>query len=73
MALPLVTIYSCDDGWPRQMMIFFAGAMALVGTAAIVFSAADNETGMTFMTIFVIGFIATPWLANYLVMAKATR
>jgi tetratricopeptide (TPR) repeat protein len=73
MALPLVTIYQCDVGWPRQAMTGFAAAMALVGTGAIAFMALGNEIGMTFLTIFLLGFVATPWLANYLVMATARR
>ena len=73
MALPLVTIYQCDVGWPRQAMMIFASAMAGVGLAAIAFTSLGNDAGFMFVTIFVLGFIATPWLANYLTMSTATR
>ncbi len=73
MALPMVTIYQCDVGWPRQAMMTFASAMAGVGLAAIAFTSLGNDAGFMFVTIFVLGFIATPWLANYLTMATATR
>jgi tetratricopeptide (TPR) repeat protein len=73
MALPLVTIYQCDVGWPRQAMMTFASAMAGVGLTAIAFTALGNESGTMFVAIFVLGFIATPWLANYLMMATARR
>jgi tetratricopeptide (TPR) repeat protein len=73
MALPLVTIYQCDEGWPRQRMTAFAGAMALVGVAAISSAALNMPVAETLVWLFVIGFIATPWLANYLVTATATR
>jgi tetratricopeptide (TPR) repeat protein len=73
MALPLITIYSCDEGWPRQSMTAFAVAMAFVGLTAIALSAINHPSAMVPITLFVIGFIATPWLANYLVMQTATR
>jgi tetratricopeptide (TPR) repeat protein len=73
MALPLVTIYQCDIGWPRQSMTYFAGAMAAVGTLGIVLSAIGHETGSLLVFLFLIGFIATPWVANYLATATATR
>jgi tetratricopeptide (TPR) repeat protein len=73
LALPLVTRYSCDRGWPRQAMTAFAGAMALVGAAAIGLSAIDHPNAQAPITLFVLGFIATPWLANYLVTQTATR
>jgi tetratricopeptide (TPR) repeat protein len=73
LALPLVTIYSCDVGWPRQMMTLFAVAMAIVGIAAIAGATVGLAISQTLVTIFVIGFIATPWVANLLVTATATR
>ena len=73
MALPLVTLYSCDIGWPRQSMTAFAGAMAFVGMAAIVLTALDHPSKIAAVGLFVLGFIATPWIANYLVTQTATR
>lgn len=73
MALPLVTIYSCDAGWPRQMMMLFAGAMALVGVAAIGGTAVGMPTANTLVSVFLLGFIATPWVANVIVTAKTKR
>lgn len=73
MALPLVTIYQCDVGWPRQMMTSFASGMALVGVGAVVGVALNQAWGNALVTIFLLGFIATPWVANYLAGATATR
>jgi len=73
MALPLVTIFSCDVGWPRQMMTLFTAAMALVGIAAIAGTAMQLAIAETLIMLFLFGFIATPWLANYLVTARAKR
>lgn len=73
MALPLVTVYHCDVGWPRRSMTSFAAAMAAVGTLAIVFSAIGHDAGSLLVGLFLLGFIATPWVANYLVTATAAR
>jgi tetratricopeptide (TPR) repeat protein len=73
MALPLVTIHSCDKGWPRQMMSLFTAAMAAVGVAAIGGTALGMATASSLISVFLLGFIATPWIANALVSAQATR
>lgn len=73
MALPLVTIYSCNVGWPRKAMSAFAGAMAVVGLTAIVLTALQQPSMTISLGIFIFGFIATPWLANYLVTVVVTR
>ena len=73
MAMPLTTLYHCDPGWPRQMMTIFAVGMALVGAVAIACALAQLEIGGPFMIAFAIGFIATPWLANYLAGVTVKR
>jgi hypothetical protein len=73
MAFPLVTIYSCQRGWPRQAMTYYVIAMAVVGIATIVCAALNLEAGATLVTIFIFGFAATPWLANYLASATPRR
>ena len=73
MALPMVSIYNCDVGWPRQAMTLFAGAMALVGATAIAGAALGYEETNLLVGAFVIGFIATPWLVNYLVGVTPER
>jgi tetratricopeptide (TPR) repeat protein len=73
MALPLVTRYSCDVGWPRQAMTAFAVALAFVGAVAIALTAINHPSAQAPITLFLLGFIATPWLANYLVTQTATR
>jgi tetratricopeptide (TPR) repeat protein len=73
LALPIVTIYQCDRGWPRRMMMFFTIGMAAVGGAAIAGTAANGEPWGEAVTLFLLGFIATPWLANYLTSVTPTR
>ncbi len=73
MAMPLTALYQCDVGWPRTMMTRFTAAMAAVGVAAIVCRTADLEIGSTLFTLFLFGFIASPWVANYLMSAEPKR
>jgi hypothetical protein len=54
-------------------MTAFAGAMAVVGAAAIALTMLDHPSHDAPQTLFLLGFIATPWLANYFVMSTATR
>jgi len=73
MAMPLTTIYSCEAGWPRKAMTILAVAMALVGTIGGVGMVVDLELGEPFFLAFILGFIATPWLANYLAGVTVQR
>jgi Flp pilus assembly protein TadD len=73
MAMPLVNIYHCDSGWPRQAMTAMAVGMATVGAGAIGCMFADIDFGGQLFFLFLIGFIATPWLANYLVGVTVKR
>jgi hypothetical protein len=73
LALPLVTLYVCQPGWPRQAMTALTAAMAFVGVVAIALTAINHPSAGAPITVFVIGFIATPWLANYLVTRTVAR
>jgi tetratricopeptide (TPR) repeat protein len=73
MALPLIMIYSCDRGWPRNAMTLFTLAMAGVGAITIALAVVNHDAAQTLATLFLFGFIATPWLANYLATQVATR
>lgn len=73
LALPLVTLYNCDKGWPRQAMTAFTAAMALVGFFAITLALMNHPSTNVARSLFLLGFIATPWLANYLMTQTAKR
>jgi len=66
MAMPLVTLHNCEPGWPRKMMTLFTVVMAATGAMAIASSMAELAIAQSFFIAFGLGFIATPWLANYL-------
>ncbi|MDC0934855.1 tetratricopeptide repeat protein [Pirellulales bacterium] len=73
MALPLVTLYYCDVGWPRKSMTMFVAGMAAVGVAGVGCSIAEFEFARQLLGLFLIGAIAAPWLANYLASVTPTR
>ena len=66
LAMPLVTIYVCDEGWPRQMMALYTSVMALVGVISIILIVLGNDLGFTVLGLFGLGFFASQFLANYL-------
>ncbi len=73
LALPLVTIYQLSRGWPRRTMTWYAAGLALLGVGCIVADLVNLETTSTLVTAFILGAVATPWLANYLATARGTR
>ncbi len=73
MAFPLVTLYQFDKGWPRQAMTYLALGMAIVGAAAIMASALEMPIAQPLSIAFLLGFFATPWLANSLAGVSVKR
>ena len=73
LAMPLVTLFSCDHGWPRRSMTLWTIGMALVGAVGIVGELAGLRFGSPLLGLFLIGFIATPWVANYLASVTPQR
>lgn len=73
LALPLVTIFNVEAGWPRKGMTMFAAGIALVGAAGIAAHAAGLEVASSLGIAFLLGFIATPWIANALAGVTVKR
>lgn len=73
LALPLTTRYYFDPGWPRQVMTMLAVGMALVALVDLASRAAGYEPGVKFLSVFVLGIVASPWLANYLAGVNVAR
>jgi tetratricopeptide (TPR) repeat protein len=66
MALPLVTIFSCDVGWPRNAMKLYAGGMAVFGLYIISACLTNDPRGENLIGPYVlVSFLATPLVANY--------
>jgi len=73
LALPLVTMFHVDRGWPRQAMTLLVCLMAAAGLVGVCGAAAGRDWGVPFMIAFLLGFLATPWLANYLATVTVRR
>lgn len=73
MALPLTTLYMCDAGWPRRTMLWFVLGMAGLGLLALFGVTLQREWSGQIFGLFLLGVIASPWAANVLVGATATR
>lgn len=80
MALPLTMTYHCEPGWPRRMMGWYCVAMAAAGlvvltglTLEMTTDAATSRWAKPFITVFILGVIGSPWMANYLVSVTVRR
>ena len=74
LSIPLSAIFSCLPGWPRWSMAGYAGLMALltatIGVTVFVFPTVDPTT---LMDTYVIGLIATSFVANGLSAASVRK
>lgn len=82
LSMPLAGTFDCSRGWPRTVMAFYTVVMALTGLGAAALSVwgralgpeASTETmkGMVglLLAAFGISFLASPWIANLLMMKR---
>jgi tetratricopeptide (TPR) repeat protein len=73
VALPIVTLFNLDPGWPRQALSLLAAGMATAGVVGLYGVAQDQEWAQGALTLFLIGFIAAPWVANALASVTVRR
>lgn len=80
MALPTTTTFACEPGWPRRMMGWYSAAMAAAGLVVIAGFAVELTSGVStdrwtspFITVFLLGVIGAPWMANYLASVTVRR
>jgi hypothetical protein len=84
LLLPLAGTFKCYPGWPRNVMAGYTGFMALTGIAAITLFALASlgpreqahqlaDVGGNSLTLFLIGAIASTWVANFLGMQRPKR
>lgn len=73
LALPLVTIYQVEEGWPRQALGLLAGGIALTGIAGIIGFSYEQEWASFCFGALALAAFATPWLANYLATVTVRR
>jgi tetratricopeptide (TPR) repeat protein len=74
MSIPLSAVFNCTPGWPRWSMAGYAGLMGLVtaaiGTMVFQFPNADPTT---LVDGYVVGLIATSFVANGLMAASVKK
>lgn len=73
VALPIVTLFSLDPGWPRQAMTLLAVGMATAGVVGLYGVAQDQHWAQGALTLFLLGFVAAPWVANALATVNVRR
>ena len=71
MMVPLSSMFSSSAH--RGKLIAYAAAMAVVGAAGIFQAFRTGEPFNTFTTIFLFGFIAYQWIANFLRIRHSNR
>lgn len=73
LALPISAVFDCHRGWPRNVMMTYAGAMGLAGLGAVVLVAADRPLGMGLLGLFFMGIFINGFLANILMSQRPRR
>ena len=72
-ALPIVTIFQCEPGWPRQATTLLSVAMALIGALGTYGIVQEYPWGPTLMNLFLQGFIFNPLIVGALQPAVVRR
>jgi tetratricopeptide (TPR) repeat protein len=69
MMVPLGSMFSRTK--TKNILVIYAAAMAALGIAAIINAFITGEVFNTFSVVFMIGFIAYQWVANFLLIRNA--
>ena len=56
-----------------KMLLFYTIAMAIIGAGAIVITFNSGELFNILTFVFIIGFVAFQWVANFLIIAENNR
>lgn len=74
LLLPVSAVFNCDSGWPRNMMILYASALALIGAAAVPSGVlVGRDVGNQLVQVFIWGSVLSGFVANFLMMQTARR
>lgn len=74
LVIPVSSIFSTSEGWPRKMMVLYSVAMAVCGLLSyFLIASADNASSSnasnlrtTLISIFLIAGFLAPWISNFL-------
>jgi tetratricopeptide (TPR) repeat protein len=82
LAIPVSGTFKCSSGWPRNSMAIYTSVLALLGILALASFAEgalqshsrdtlDAAKGLFGM--FILGAVASTWVANFLIMQRPKR
>lgn len=76
LLLPVSAVFKCHDGWPRVTMGTITIILTLLGVGGIALLA-DNKAASGTVTpllgLFILGTVASTWVANFLAMQRPKR
>ncbi len=72
LIIPLAGTLKTSHGKPRRSMWIYTGVLAALGLVSLVgaFSAADDTGPGGLFMLFLLGVVAAPWVANYMIMRR---
>jgi hypothetical protein len=78
LIIPVAGTFKTSPGWSRAAMWIYTGVLGALGLALLVTAfaapgARRNGGEWAFVGPFVLGVIAAPWLANYLITRRPSR
>ena len=76
LLLPVSSVFKCHAGWPRNTMAMLAITLAVLGTGGIIarFAKGDSsDLASLLLGLFLLGAIASTWVANLLVAQRPKR
>lgn len=75
LIIPLAGTLKTSLGWPRAAMWTYTGVLGTLGLASVftALAAADGDANWAFFGVFLLGVIAAPWVANYMITRRPSR
>jgi tetratricopeptide (TPR) repeat protein len=68
LPIPLTATYTCEDGWPRQLMKVFTLSLTILGIVTVIDFALweEAERWLKMLEWYVLGIVASQWIGNVL-------
>jgi tetratricopeptide (TPR) repeat protein len=82
LAIPVTGTFKCSSGWPRTSLAIYTTVLALVGLSALACFAEGAHQSQSRETLdaakglfgmFILGAVASTWVANFLIMQRPKR
>ncbi|MEM7555632.1 MAG: tetratricopeptide repeat protein [Cyanobacteria bacterium P01_A01_bin.84] len=67
LLLPLAAVFYCKEGWTRKTMTIYTAVLAVIGISGMLISFINKSIFLIPMAVFLIGAVASSWLASYLI------